>query len=268
VRQPFLVRPLLLSPRAKSRGLAVAVSVCQFARRDSSTRYARSGNDSLLLRARNFWRTPSPSVMSASPTEGGHPPQRRAAASPSVMGAPQPFRVRGVLTPHPDTPEDRRTAHACGVRTRSHAIRNEAPITEMASTKAVSRRVEYTRPNESQWGLSRVARSAKETAMQEGKDIVLVVDYHAENIEFRRFNEATGAIPFGTQVAWGAAEISCRLPGFPLAPILTLCFNTRHELSRAAENPGRRPRRIQPFQEDQPAPGATPRGRDRARPRA
>ena len=28
--------------------------------------------------------------------------------------------------------------------------------------------------------------------MQEGKDIILVVDYHAENIEFRWFNEATG----------------------------------------------------------------------------
>ena len=57
--------------------------------------------------------------------------------------------------------------------------------------EAVSRRVEYPRPNESHWGLSRVARSARETAMQ-GKDIILVVDYHAENIEFRWFNEATG----------------------------------------------------------------------------
>jgi transposase len=34
--------------------------------------------------------------------------------------------------------------------------------------------------------------SAGETAMHEGKDIILVVDYHAENIEFRWFNEATG----------------------------------------------------------------------------
>ena len=37
-----------------------------------------------------------------------------------------------------------------------------------------------------------MARSAKETAMQQGQDIILVVDYHAENIEFRWFNEATG----------------------------------------------------------------------------
>jgi transposase len=37
-----------------------------------------------------------------------------------------------------------------------------------------------------------VALSAKETAMQQAKDIILVVDYHAENIEFRWFNEATG----------------------------------------------------------------------------
>ena len=28
--------------------------------------------------------------------------------------------------------------------------------------------------------------------MQQGQDIILVVDYHAENIEFRWFNEATG----------------------------------------------------------------------------
>jgi transposase len=34
--------------------------------------------------------------------------------------------------------------------------------------------------------------SAGETAMQQCKDIILVVDYHAENIEFRWFNEATG----------------------------------------------------------------------------
>jgi transposase len=33
---------------------------------------------------------------------------------------------------------------------------------------------------------------AGETAMQQGQDIILVVDYHAENIEFRWFNEATG----------------------------------------------------------------------------
>ena len=37
-----------------------------------------------------------------------------------------------------------------------------------------------------------MALSAKETAMQQAKDIILVVDYHAENIEFRWFNEATG----------------------------------------------------------------------------
>lgn len=28
--------------------------------------------------------------------------------------------------------------------------------------------------------------------MQQGEDIILVVDYHAENIEFRWFNEANG----------------------------------------------------------------------------
>ena len=28
--------------------------------------------------------------------------------------------------------------------------------------------------------------------MQQAQDIVVVVDYHAENIEFRWFNEATG----------------------------------------------------------------------------
>jgi len=37
-----------------------------------------------------------------------------------------------------------------------------------------------------------VAQRAKETAMTEGKDIILVADYHAENIEFRWFNQATG----------------------------------------------------------------------------
>jgi transposase len=37
-----------------------------------------------------------------------------------------------------------------------------------------------------------VAHRAKETAMHEGKDIILVADYHAENLEFRWFNEASG----------------------------------------------------------------------------
>jgi transposase len=37
-----------------------------------------------------------------------------------------------------------------------------------------------------------VAQGAKETAVSEGKDIILVTDYHAENIEFRWFNEASG----------------------------------------------------------------------------
>jgi len=37
-----------------------------------------------------------------------------------------------------------------------------------------------------------VAQRAEETAMYEGKDIILVADYHAENIEFRWFNQATG----------------------------------------------------------------------------
>ena len=37
-----------------------------------------------------------------------------------------------------------------------------------------------------------MAQRAEETAMHEGKDIILVADYHAENIEFRWFNEATG----------------------------------------------------------------------------
>ncbi len=37
-----------------------------------------------------------------------------------------------------------------------------------------------------------MAHRAEETAVNERKDIVLVVDYHAENIEFRWFDEATG----------------------------------------------------------------------------
>ena len=37
-----------------------------------------------------------------------------------------------------------------------------------------------------------MAQRARETAMHTGKDIVLVADYHAENTEFRWFNEATG----------------------------------------------------------------------------
>jgi transposase len=40
--------------------------------------------------------------------------------------------------------------------------------------------------------LSKVAHRAEETAMSEGKDIILVADYHAENIEFRWFNQASG----------------------------------------------------------------------------
>jgi hypothetical protein len=40
--------------------------------------------------------------------------------------------------------------------------------------------------------LSKVAQRAEETAVNEGKDIILVADYHAENIEFRWFNEASG----------------------------------------------------------------------------
>jgi transposase len=40
--------------------------------------------------------------------------------------------------------------------------------------------------------LSRLAQRAKETAVQQGKDIVLVVDYHAENIEFRWYDESLG----------------------------------------------------------------------------
>ncbi len=37
-----------------------------------------------------------------------------------------------------------------------------------------------------------MAQRAEETGVKEGKDIVLVVDYHAENIEFRWFDEASG----------------------------------------------------------------------------
>jgi transposase len=37
-----------------------------------------------------------------------------------------------------------------------------------------------------------MARWAGETAMNEGKDIILVADYHVQNIEYRWFNEATG----------------------------------------------------------------------------
>lgn len=37
-----------------------------------------------------------------------------------------------------------------------------------------------------------MARRAKETAMHERKDIILVADYHSENVEFRWFDEATG----------------------------------------------------------------------------
>ena len=37
-----------------------------------------------------------------------------------------------------------------------------------------------------------MAQSAEETAVNEGKDIILVADYHAENIEFRWFDQASG----------------------------------------------------------------------------
>ena len=40
--------------------------------------------------------------------------------------------------------------------------------------------------------LSKVAQRAKETAVSKSKDIILVADYHAENIAYRWFNEATG----------------------------------------------------------------------------
>jgi len=36
------------------------------------------------------------------------------------------------------------------------------------------------------------AEAPKETAMYEGKDIVLVVDYHLQNLQIRQFNETTG----------------------------------------------------------------------------
>jgi hypothetical protein len=61
-----------------------------------------------------------------------------------------------------------------------------------------------------------MARSAKETAMSQ--DIILVVDYHAENIEYRWFNEATGEVRAGRyatsragilrQVQEAAAEVT------------------------------------------------------------
>jgi transposase len=37
-----------------------------------------------------------------------------------------------------------------------------------------------------------MAQSAEETAVNTGKDIILVADYHAENIEFRWFDQASG----------------------------------------------------------------------------
>ena len=37
-----------------------------------------------------------------------------------------------------------------------------------------------------------MARVGRETAMQDAQDIILVVDYHARNIEFRRFDRQTG----------------------------------------------------------------------------
>jgi len=37
-----------------------------------------------------------------------------------------------------------------------------------------------------------VAQRAEETAVNEGKDIILVADYHAKNIEYRWFNQASG----------------------------------------------------------------------------
>ena len=37
-----------------------------------------------------------------------------------------------------------------------------------------------------------MAPSAKETAVNTGKDIIVVADYHAENIEFRWFDQAGG----------------------------------------------------------------------------
>lgn len=47
-------------------------------------------------------------------------------------------------------------------------------------------------PERKRIGAFKVAVKAEETAMQDRKDIILVADYHAENIEFRWFNEATG----------------------------------------------------------------------------
>lgn len=47
-------------------------------------------------------------------------------------------------------------------------------------------------PERKRIGAFKLAQRAEETAMQDGKDIILVADYHAENIEFRWFNEATG----------------------------------------------------------------------------
>jgi transposase len=43
-----------------------------------------------------------------------------------------------------------------------------------------------------------VAQRAEETAVNEGKDIILVADYHAENIVFRWFNQASGEERTGT----------------------------------------------------------------------
>ena len=42
-----------------------------------------------------------------------------------------------------------------------------------------------------------MAQRAKETAVNEGKDTVLVADYHAENIAYCWLNEATGEEPTG-----------------------------------------------------------------------
>jgi len=48
--------------------------------------------------------------------------------------------------------------------------------------------------------LSRAARSAKETAILQDKNIVVVVDYHAQNINFRWFNQATEEVRVGKMV--------------------------------------------------------------------
>jgi len=63
-----------------------------------------------------------------------------------------------------------------------------------------------------------VAQRAEETAVNAGKDIVLVMDYHAENIAFRWFNEATSEERIGKystaeanilrQVEQAAGEVS------------------------------------------------------------